>query len=256
VRGREFDCVLYQSRRNWEIDRAELLNPAQQRLPAIYLEHDPPQEHPTNTVHCARDPNVLLVHVTAFNALMWDSGVTPVQIIPHGVVVPDAVRYTGELAKGIVVVNHLSRRGRRLGADMFVTVQQQIPLDLVGMDSEMLMGHGEIANPELPAYMARYRFFFHPIRWTSLGLAVIEAMAVGVPIVGLATTELASVIDRGVNGYVDTDVGRLVEAMRDLLADPLLARAWGKGAQHTAQRHFGIERFVRNWNEAFATVTG
>lgn len=254
VRDTDFDCVLYQSRAHWEIDGRQLFSAAQRRLPAIYLEHDPPQVHPTATAHWVQDPNVLLVHVTAFNELMWDNGITPTRVIPHGVAVPPAVRYTGDIARGIAVVNHLQRRGRRLGADIFVAAARAVPLDLVGMDAESLGGLGEISNLDLPAFIARYRFFFNPIRWTSLGLAVVEAMAVGMPVIGLATTELAAVVDRGRNGYVDTDLGRLVDVMQRLLADPALAAAWGEEARRTARERFGIERFVRDWNETLAMV--
>ena len=55
--------------------------------------------------------------------------------------------------------------------------------------------------------MAAYRFYFHPVRYTSLGLSLCEAMTVGLPVVGLATTELPTIIDHGVNGFVDTDPG-------------------------------------------------
>jgi glycosyltransferase involved in cell wall biosynthesis len=255
VPGGDFDCVLFQSRAHWERDRESLLSPAQRRLPAIYLEHDPPREHPTDTKHWVDDSNVLLVHVTPFNALMWDSGRTPVRVIEHGVLVPHAAHYSGDLAQGVVVVNHLGRRGRRLGVDVFLAARVRVPLVLVGMDSESLGGAGEIGNLDLCAFMARHRFFFHPVRWTSLGLAVVEAMAIGMPVVGLATTELAAVIDRGVNGYVDTDFGRLCEAMERLLHDRRLANEWGRAAQKTARERFGIERFVADWNQAFAAVT-
>ncbi|MBB5447679.1 hypothetical protein HDG38_006324 [Paraburkholderia sp. WSM4177] len=71
--------------------------------------HDPPQENPFEQWHWVDDPGTLLVHVTHFNRLMWDSGVTPTRVIEHGVVVPDGVRYNGELQRGIVVVNHIWR---------------------------------------------------------------------------------------------------------------------------------------------------
>ena len=95
-------------------------------MPRIYLEHDPPQEHPTDTRHWVDDPNVMLVHVTPFNALMWDSGRTPTRVIEHGVMVPEDVRYSGELNRGLVVVNHLKRRGRRLGSDIFASVRREV----------------------------------------------------------------------------------------------------------------------------------
>jgi len=255
VREHSFDCVLFQSRTHWQSDRERVLSPAQSRLPTIYLEHDPPQESPFLQPHWVRDPNVLLVHVTPFNAMMWDSGNTPVRIIEHGVLLPKPADYTGELERGIVVVNHLRRRGRRLGADVFEDARRHVPLDLVGMESDLLGGLGEIDNIELPRFMSRYRFFFNPIRWTSLGLAVVEAMAIGMPVVGLATTELAAVIDRGTNGYVDSDLRRLVPVMHALLADRSLAKTWGSHARRTAAERFSIERFIVDWKDAFATVS-
>ena len=256
VRRMRFDCVLYQSRDNYVWDGHEILSISQQRLPRIYLEHDPPREHPTDTRHVVQDPSVLVVHVTPFNALMWDTGDAPTRVIEHAVSIPPGVRYTGERQRGVVVVNNLAARGRRLGLDVFDQVRREIPLDLVGMGSEELGGLGEVPYPELPIFEAPYRFLFNPIRYTSLGLAVIESMHIGMPVVGLATTEMVTAIGNGVSGYVDTDPRRLVERMRHLLDDPAEARRLGEGARRTAEARFGMDRFVHEWLDAFATVTG
>ncbi len=251
----ELDCVLFQSRRNYEIDQHEILSAAQRRLPRIYLEHDPPRESPTDTRHPAADDDVLLVHVTAFNELMWNNGGTPTRVIEHGVTVPPDVRYSGALEAGIVVVNGLAARGRRLGRDVFERVRAEVPLELVGIGADALGGRGEVGHAELAGLVARHRFFFNPIRYTSLGLAVCEAMMAGVPIVGLATTELASVVENGVSGWVDTRVETLVERMRDLLADPEAAHSLGAGARRTAMERFGIRRFAADWIGALEAVT-
>ena len=100
VREQTFDLILYQERTNYEVGRHEILSPAQRRLPRIYLEHDPPLANPTDQKHWFDDPDGLLVHVTPFNALMWDSGRTPTRVIEHGVLVPEHVRYTGEIREG------------------------------------------------------------------------------------------------------------------------------------------------------------
>lgn len=251
----EFDCVLYQHQSHWDGDRETLLTEAQRRLPTIFLEHDPPQQHPTATVHPVQDPNVMLVHVTPFNALMWDSGVTPHCVIEHGVLVDPSVRYSGEAPRGISVVNNLTRRGRRLGADIFAQAREQVPLDLVGMAAEEAGGLGEVPNPELAAFIARYRFFFNPIRYTSLGLAVVEAMMIGMPVVGMATTEMSTAIRNEHNGYVDTRLERLVEVMRRLIDEPGLAREWGEQARAAAKERFGIGRFVEDWCGVLRQVT-
>jgi hypothetical protein len=256
VRELDFDCILFQSRKNFLYDQFEILSESQRRLPRIYLEHDPPQEHPTNSRHPVDDPNALLIHVTPFNHLMWDSGTTPTRVIEHGVKIPDGVRYTGELERGIVVVNHLRKRGRRLGSDVFSRVRDEIPLDLVGMDAESMAGLGEVFPPHLPEFISHYRFFFNPIRYTSLGLAVCEAMTVGMPIVGLATTEMVTAVQTGVTGFVETDVEALIVHMRRLLEDPQEARRLGENGGRAAQTRFSIERFARDWNQAFEDVAG
>jgi glycosyltransferase involved in cell wall biosynthesis len=257
VRRLDLDCVVFQHPSHYLREQYLILSPAQRRLPRVYIQHDPPYEHPTDARHLVDDPNVLLVHVTPFNALMWDSGKTPVRVIDHGVLLPPGVRYTGDLERGIVVINNLARRGRLLGADVYDRVRREIPLDLVGMEAERMEGGlKEVLHAGLPAFEARYRFFFNPIRYTSLGLAVCEAMAAGMPIVGLATTEMSAAVQNGVSGYVDTDVEKLIPRMRDLLKDPALARRLGEGALRYARERFHIGRFVRDWNEAFSFVTG
>lgn len=256
VRGQEFDCILFQDDHQWEKDQYEFLTPAQRALPRIYLEHDPPRAHPTDTPHLVDDPNVLLVHVTPFNELMWDSGRTPTCVIEHGVLVPDGVRYRGELARGLVISNHLGRRGRRMGPDLFLRARAELPLDLVGMAAEELGGIGEIEHARLPAFAAHYRFLFSPIRYSSLGLSVIEAMMIGMPVVALATAEMATVIEDGANGYSDTRVERLGECMRELLRSPSLARDIGQAGRRRAQERFSIERFSADWDAALRYVTG
>jgi glycosyltransferase involved in cell wall biosynthesis len=251
----EFDVVLFQSRRAWDEEQFELLTPAQRALPRIYLEHDPPQEHPTETRHWVDDPAVVLVHVTAFNALMWHNGSTPVRVIDHGVKPLREVEYRGDVASGLVVVNNLARRGRRLGLDVYEQVARQVPLSLVGMGSVQCGGEGEVANHLLPQRMAAHRFFFNPIRYTSLGLAVIEAMMVGTPVVGLATTELVTVIRDGENGLIDTRVERLIEGMRRLLDEPGEARRMGAAGRRYARDRFHIDRFVDDWLRVLREVT-
>ena len=251
----EFDCILFQDDEQYLRDQHLYLSEAQRHLPKIYLEHDPPREHPTEMRHFVDDPAMLLVHVTPFNALMWDSGSTPVRVIEHGVIAPRDVAYRGELERGIVVINHLGKRGRRLGGDIFTRARREVPLDLVGMGAEEMGGIGEILHAQLPAFISRYRFFYNPIRYTSLGLAVIEAMMIGMPIVALATTEMATVIDNGVSGYIDTDESKLIDCMKALLDDAMLARRLGEQARRYALERFHIRRFCADWDTAFRLIT-
>jgi len=228
VKDVEFDCILFQSKKNYLQDQFEILTEEQRALPKIYLEHDPPRESPTNTKHVVDDPDMLLVHVTYFNELMWNNNRTPTKVIEHGVMVDEKVSYSGEIKKGIVVINGIVKRGRRLGLDVFENVRKEIPLEIVGMGSEEVGGLGEINNRQLSEFIAQYRFFFNPIRYTSLGLSVCEAMMTGVPIIGLATTEMSVTIKNNYSGFIDTNVNGLIQKMEMLLNDRDKAKELGK----------------------------
>jgi hypothetical protein len=251
----KFDCILYQSHKNYISDQYEVLSVAQRELPKMYLEHDPPRDHPTDTKHPVDDPNVMVVHVTDFNRLMWDCGRSPTTVIDHGVMIPQSVKFHGHIERGIVVVNNIKKRGRRLGLDIFENARSEVALDLVGMGWKDVNGLGEIPHAKLPAFCSQYRFFFNPIRYTSLGLSICEAMMVGMPIIGLATAELVTVIENERSGFLSTRADELVEVSKELLRSPKLAEAWGREARKTALRRFSIQRFIDDWNRTLSEVT-
>jgi hypothetical protein len=253
VKQLSLDCILFQTPKNYLFDQFEILSLDQQSLPRIYLEHDPPQGVPTDTLHVVNDPDVTIVHVTHFNNLMWDCNRTPTTVIDHGITMPKA-RYTGELERGIVVINNLDQRGRRLGLDIFLKAREHVPLDLIGMESENIGGLGEILHPQLPDFLKQYRFFFNPIRYTSLGLAVLEAMMIGMPVVGMATTEMVTVIQDGFSGVLHTDINYLIKKMKELLNDKSLATRLGAEGKRVAFERFNIERFARDWHRLLSDV--
>lgn len=187
---------------------------------------------------------------------MWNAPDVRKTVIEHGVIVPDAARYTGEIPKGIAAVNNLATRGRRIGFDVVEQVRTQAPIDVVGMGAEEAGGTGEVPPLELAAYEARYRFYLNPMRWTSLSMAVCEAMTVGMPILAPATNEIVTVVRSGIEGYVETSVDRLARHAARLVQDPDEARELGQNARNTALRRFSIDRFVADWERALATVCG
>jgi glycosyltransferase involved in cell wall biosynthesis len=259
VRELELDLVIYQTPTNYFADGPAILSPAQRRLPAIYLEHNTPRPDPVATRHPIDDPDLLLVHVTHYNRLMWDSGRTPTVVIEHSVGIDPRIRHSGELACGIAVINEMQRRARTVGYDLFLAAARRVPLVAAGMGTDApdfgASGLGDIPYRDLHRRVAAYRFLFSPIRYTSLPLAVIEAMTIGMPVVALATTELPTVIEDGVSGYLSNDLDTLIARMRGLLDSPAEARRLGENARRITLERFGLDRFRRDWNAAFAAAT-
>jgi glycosyltransferase involved in cell wall biosynthesis len=196
----------------------------------------------------------MLVQVTHFNALFWDAGATPVRVIEHGIVDP-GYRYTGELERAVVVINEAERRGRVTGTDLIDHFRQLAPVDLFGIGAARLGGIENLVQEELHHAMARRRLYLHPIRWTSLGLSLIEAMQLGMPVVALSTTEVPEALPPEA-GVVSNSKEVLDDAIRRLMDDPEQARLMGKAARESALARFGLNRFLNDWEELLEEVTG
>jgi glycosyltransferase involved in cell wall biosynthesis len=222
-------------------------------VPGIYLEHNAPQGRINEMRHCAADrDDLLVVHVTHFNALFWDTGTTPTRVVEHGIVDP-GYQYTGELPRAAVAINEAARRGRVTGTDLLDAFAAAAPLDLFGMDAARLGGYENPPQAVLHREMARRRVYLHPIRWTSLGLSLLEAMHLGMPVVALATTEVPAAVPPEA-GVLSTRVDVLARALRELVNDPARARAMGRAARAAALARYGLRRFLSDWDRVLSEV--
>ena len=228
-------------------------------LPTIWLEHNAPQGRINELRHPAADRrDVTIVHVTHFNALFWDCGTTPTRVIEHGIVDPGH-RYTGELERAAVAVNEPGRRGRVAGTDLLAPLSRSAPLDVFGMGvaglaSERIDVFEDLPQDRLHTEMARRRAYLHPFRWTSLGLSLLEAMHLGMPVVALGTTETPDVVPPEA-GVVSNRPGVLAEALRRLNADPEEACLLGKAARQCALARYGLDRFLSDWDALLTEVS-
>ncbi|MGA6167809.1 glycosyltransferase [Amycolatopsis magusensis] len=260
----EVDIVVLQ--RPEEIDRAEKLlgrRPGRD-VPAVFVEHNTPLGDVPDSRHpLAGQSDIPVVHVTHFNQLVWDTGDAPVMVIPHGVPDPGEL-YTGTEERAAVVINEPIRRGRRTGTDLLPAFCRAAPVDVFGMGLDGLNEHtgvagdrlrpiGDLPLGDLHRELASRRLYLHTARWTSLGLSLLEAMHLGMPVVALATTEAAVTVPQEA-GLVATDVGALTTMIRRLIEDPDLARSAGKAAREHALATHGLEAFLRNWDTLFGRV--
>jgi glycosyltransferase involved in cell wall biosynthesis len=216
-------------------------------VPAIFLEHNAPQGRINDMRHPAADrDDLLVVHVTHFNDLFWDCGTTQTRVVEHGIVDPGH-RYTGVLPRAAVVINEAARRARVTGTDLLPRLNGTVPHDLFGI------GAVDLPHEALLDEMARRRVYLHPVRWTSLGLSLLEAMHLGMPVVAVATTEVAEAVPKAA-GVVSTDVSALRDGLERLVADPDGARAAGREARAAALERYGLARFLADWDAVLEEV--
>jgi glycosyltransferase involved in cell wall biosynthesis len=263
LRGQHIDAVVLQ--RPGEIELTEQWTGRRPGtdLPSIYLEHNAPDPHPVHSRHpLAERDDIPIVHVTHFNQLFWDNGRAPTTVVEHGIPDPGE-RYTGELARSAVVINEPARRGRMVGTDLLGGFARQLPIDLFGMpdrpptpvlDLPGVRVLGDVPQQRMHAELARRRVYVHTTRWTSLGLALIEAMQLAMPVVALASTETSEAIPPGA-GLVSTDLSRLHTAVAGYRDDLELARLAGKAARDYALERYGLARFLVDWDQVLHEVT-
>ncbi|WP_232376194.1 glycosyltransferase [Amycolatopsis aidingensis] len=260
----EVDVVLLQRPEELELTQRWLGREPGRDVPAVYVEHNTPRAHAATTRHpLAERADIPLVHVTHFNELMWDNGRCPTRVIPHGIPDPGA-RYTGELPRAACMINEPVRRWRVTGADLLPVFAEAAPVDVYGIGvgdlaSRMPAARGrvhgvaDLGQAELHHEVARRRVYLHTARWTSLGLSLLEAMQLGMPVVAVAATEAVTVPPEA--GAVGTDVAALASATRHLMHEPEAAARAGKAAREFALAHHGLVDFLRGWDDLLAEVT-
>jgi hypothetical protein len=265
LREEQPDVVVLQRTRDLELVREWLGREPGRDLPAVFLEHNAPDGSVPNTRHPLADQREIpIAHVTYFNQLFYDNGVAPTTVIEHGIVDPGE-RYTGELARAGVVVNEPVRRGRYTGGDLLPLLSAAAPLDVFGMGLTGLHERYDLDPARVGLYddppqhamhgeLARRRVYVHPVRWTSLGLSLLEAMHLGMPIVGLATTEAVEAVPAEA-GVLSTNPEVLARALKHFVDEPDAARLAGKAARAAALERYGLARFLSDWDALLAEVT-
>jgi glycosyltransferase involved in cell wall biosynthesis len=233
-------------------------------VPAVYVEHNTPRESAVSSRHpLAGQRDIPVVHVTHFNELMWDCGDCPTSVIPHGIPDPGQ-QYTGELDRAVALINEPVRRWRITGTDLLPAFARISPVDVFGIDAAKLPDRmttapsgvhpcQDLDQETLHREMGRRRYYLHTARWTSLGLSLLEAMFIGMPVVALGCTEAPLAVPPE-GGAVATDLATLTASARHFIDHPEEAATAGKHARAHALRHFGLEAFLRNWDELLSQV--
>lgn len=127
-----------------------------------------------------------------------------------------------------------------------------------------------LPRDELVAVLATGTVFACPSVYEPLGIVNLEAMAVGLPVVGTATGGIPEVVDAGTTGWlvpieqvqdgtgtpVDPDrfVADLSAALTEAVSDPERARAWGVASRTRVEEHFSWDAIAERTLEVYRSV--
>ncbi|MBU8810017.1 glycosyltransferase [Mycolicibacterium goodii] len=260
LRDEDIDLVVLQ--RPHEIELVERFSGRRPGVdvPAVYVEHNAPRPNAVDSVHpLAERRDIPLVHVTDYNRLMWDNGVAPTHVIAHGIADPGNL-FSGEIGAAATMINEPMRRWRTVGTDLLADLSTSVPIDVWGIGTDDLnregrlgavTGRGDVGHPRVLHEIAQRRVYLHTARWTSLGLSLLEAMFLGMPIVAVASTEAPMAVPAEA-GVVSADVKQLASALQTYVVDLSAAMVAGKAAREHALAHFGLDRFLRDWDRLIA----
>lgn len=263
LRDRDVDLVILQRPEELDLAARYLGREPGVDVPAVYVEHNAPRPSAVDSVHPMADrSDIPVVHVTDFNRLMWDSGRAPTRVIDHGIADPGAL-YSGEIPAAATMINEPLRRLRTVGTDLLPELGRHAPVDVWGIDTGALedkqwpgiRGMGDVPTARLLREVARRRVYVHTARWTSLGLSLVEAMYLGMPVVAVAST-MAPLVVPAEAGVVSADVKTLAYALEGFVTDLPAATAAGKAARDFAAAHFALDRFLADWDALVDEVCG
>jgi glycosyltransferase involved in cell wall biosynthesis len=109
--------------------------------------------------------------------------------------------------------------------------------------------------PDVAAWLRRASLLVHPVRWEGFGLAVLEAMLAGLPVVATRVSALPELVADGETGVLvpPDDPGALAAAVERALAEPALGER-GRARSHAefsvarmGERTLAVYARARTW---------
>ena len=117
------------------------------------------------------------------------------------------------------------------------------------LDDERVIHLGSIGPAERSRVLGASAVLLHPIHFAEpFGLAVVEAMACGTPVVAYRRGSMPELIDEGVTGFTVADAAAAVDAVERAAA---LDRA---AVRAVAERRFSVERMVDEYLAVYCSL--
>jgi len=115
---------------------------------------------------------------------------------------------------------------------------------------------GRLSDLERDRAYRSARLLFYPSLQEGFGLAGLEALAFGVPVLGLAGTVIEELFPEGAGAILAKDLSpkSIAQAANRVLADPSIASALGRAGYHRVQHNFLEHHFAERFRRALSSV--
>lgn len=110
---------------------------------------------------------------------------------------------------------------------------------------------------EVEPYLRCLDAFVLPSLWEGLPMAVLEAMAMGLPVVASAVNGTPEAVEDGVTGYLvpPEDPAALADRLWDIATDEERRRTMGETARRVAETRFGVDGMIDDLVSVYRTAT-
>ena len=109
---------------------------------------------------------------------------------------------------------------------------------------------------DIPALLSSLSLFVSAARSEPFGLAIVEAMATGLPVIAAASEGALEIIEDGHSGKLVPcgDADTMAQVINDLLDDPHERSRLGRNAQLAASQRFSLERMTIDTERVYREV--
>jgi len=203
--------------------------------------------------------NFLKRHKSIFvsvSELKYNDWKIPGLIIKSGIDPEEFSDYQGDSAKVLTVMNLIKERHLITDYPAFIKLTDKLPHSLRGINPDIIDAKPFADFSALKRGYQKNRLYLNITKAPfedGYNLAMLEAMASGMPIVSIANP--TSPLTNGKDGFISENLDYLREKIELLLEEQNLARKMGAEAKKTVQEKFSIKDFIANWNQAFSLVT-
>jgi glycosyltransferase involved in cell wall biosynthesis len=200
------------------------------------------------------------------DAIIADYGIAPerVTVVGGGVNLPTLPALNGCSADdhptALFIGADFYRKGGDLVLQAFAQVRKKIPnaqllfLTADPIPLDLPLAGVQVITPQwdrqaIDVLYRRSDVFVLPSRLETWGDVFLEAMAYGLPCIGVSGEAMSEIIVDGATGVVvpPGDAQELANAMMRLLSDPALRRQWGRAARQRVESTF-------TWNQVVAAM--